>query len=119
MSGGEALPAAVLHKWANAVHLCNSYGPSECCVSSVIKSHVTDSTSPSDIGQGAGALTWIVDAANHDRLAPVGSIGELLLEGPILARGKQTTCLQSSYDQIIIPAYRISERESEDRCCFH
>jgi acyl-CoA synthetase (AMP-forming)/AMP-acid ligase II len=32
-------------------------------------------------------VSWVVDPENHDRLAPLGSVGELLVEGPILARG--------------------------------
>ncbi len=28
-----------------------------------------------------------MDPEDHNKLAPVGSIGELLIEGPILARG--------------------------------
>ena len=88
--GGEALSASVLHTWAQAVHLCNSYGPSECSVSSVINTCVTEATIPTNIGRGSGALTWIVDAVNHNNLLPIGSVGELLLEGPILARGMST-----------------------------
>ena len=29
---------------------------------------------------------WITEPGDHDRLAPLGSVGELLLEGPVLAR---------------------------------
>ncbi|EFQ87557.1 hypothetical protein PTT_16905 [Pyrenophora teres f. teres 0-1] len=32
-------------------------------------------------------LSWVVDPKNYQKLAPLGSIGELLVEGPILARG--------------------------------
>lgn len=41
----------------------------------------------STIGRGQGVLTWIVKPSNHNRLAPVGAVGELVLEGPGLARG--------------------------------
>jgi acyl-coenzyme A synthetase/AMP-(fatty) acid ligase len=34
-----------------------------------------------------GGLCWVVEAANHDRLVPIGAVGELLVEGPIVARG--------------------------------
>ena len=89
--GGEMLSISVIQKWAPAVVLCNAYGPSECSVSSVIDSHVTEATNPTNIGRGAGALTWVVDAANHNNLVPFGSLGELLLEGPVLGRGMVST----------------------------
>lgn len=88
VSGGEALSTTVLQNWAPAVNLVNAYGPSECSISGVINSNVTEDTSPTDVGRGAGALTWIVDPANHDCLLPVGAVGELLLEGPIIGRGR-------------------------------
>ncbi len=32
-------------------------------------------------------MTWVVDPENHDRLLPLGCIGELLLEGPLVGPG--------------------------------
>lgn len=40
----------------------------------------------SNIGRAVCGRTWIVDSSNYQSLAPVGAIGELLIEGPILAR---------------------------------
>lgn len=42
---------------------------------------------PAKIGKAIGSVTWIVDESNHNYLAPVGAVGELLIEGPLLARG--------------------------------
>ncbi|KAG6038309.1 putative NRPS-like protein biosynthetic cluster [Claviceps citrina] len=39
------------------------------------------------IGYGAGAVTWIVDPEDDRHLLPVGCVGELLLEGPIVGLG--------------------------------
>lgn len=46
----------------------------------------TSDTPPSMIGKGHGGRTWVVDKDDHDRLLPVGCVGELVIEGPILAR---------------------------------
>lgn len=35
---------------------------------------------------GVGAILWVMRVTNHDRLCPVECIGELLNEGPVLAR---------------------------------
>lgn len=86
--GGEPLSPEVVSKWASSVRLINGYGPSETSVVATVNSNVSCDKNPLCIGQGITATsTWIVDPANHDRLAPLGSVGELVLEGPTLARG--------------------------------
>ncbi|KAM3536767.1 hypothetical protein ARSEF1564_010312, partial [Beauveria bassiana] len=52
--------------------------PSDCVWASGVSS---------SIGRGIGQNTWIVDAVNHQSLLPVGSVGELLLEGPLVGQG--------------------------------
>lgn len=41
---------------------------------------------PSNVGSALGCVLWITDAADHEKLLPIGAVGELLIEGPILAR---------------------------------
>lgn len=85
--GGESLTSKVVKKWANRVHLINAYGTSECAVTNLVNNDLSCDTEPSNIGRATGAVAWILNADDHDRLAPIGTIGELALEGPILARG--------------------------------
>ncbi|KAH8586225.1 hypothetical protein B0O99DRAFT_695700 [Bisporella sp. PMI_857] len=86
--GGEPMTQAQVQNWAGQVHLINAYGPSECCVTSTVNDHVTDQTNARNIGRAIESChTWIVNANDHDRLMPIGAVGELVLEGPILARG--------------------------------
>ncbi|CAL5871063.1 uncharacterized protein PFLUO_LOCUS5309 [Penicillium psychrofluorescens] len=85
--GGEKLSKEVITKWANAAHLMNCYGPTETCVFAVVDTTVAAHRDPARIGYGIpSTLTWIVDPDNHNRLAPLGAVGELALEGPALAR---------------------------------
>jgi amino acid adenylation domain-containing protein len=44
-------------------------------------------TEPGTIGTGSGARLWVVHPRNHDKLVPIGSVGELIIEGPTVARG--------------------------------
>ena len=86
--GGEALSAETVNTWADHVKLVNGYGPAECSVFAVVNGNVSDEKDSSRIGRApSNNHTWIVDPDNHDHLSPVGCVGELLLEGPILARG--------------------------------
>ncbi|KAJ5794166.1 AMP-dependent synthetase/ligase [Penicillium paradoxum] len=85
--GGEKMSNEVITKWANAVHLMNGYGPTETCVFAVVDNAVAANRDPGRIGYGIpSTLTWIVDPDNHDRLTPLGAVGELALEGTPLAR---------------------------------
>jgi amino acid adenylation domain-containing protein/non-ribosomal peptide synthase protein (TIGR01720 family) len=85
--GGEKMSQEVITKWANVLHLMNGYGPTETVVFAVVDTAVAASRDPARIGYGIPCtLTWIVDAEDHDRLAPLGAVGELALEGPALAR---------------------------------
>lgn len=85
--GGEAIAATDIQAWANRLHLINAYGPAECSVMSSASTSMTASTHPGNIGRGLGAVMWVTDATDHNRLSPIGAVGELLIEGPILARG--------------------------------
>lgn len=84
---GEPLPASQVDAWVDRVSLINMYGPTECTIACVANSEVTRQTGASNIGRGYRATTWIVDENDHHRLRPIGTIGELLIEGPVLARG--------------------------------
>ena len=85
--GGEAMSKENVLKWADRVKLVNGYGPTETAVITIVNDQVSQQKNPSIIGFGhANCHTWITDCDDHNRLAPLGCAGELLLEGPILAR---------------------------------
>lgn len=85
--GGEAMSKENVLKWADKVKLVNGYGPTETAVITIVNDKVSQQKNPSIIGFGHGNChTWITDCDDHNRLAPLGCAGELLLEGPILAR---------------------------------
>jgi len=48
---------------------------------------IASKQSPSIVGKAVGSVVWIVDDSDHNILAPLGAIGEIYLEGPLLARG--------------------------------
>lgn len=84
--GGEAIGSDNLNTWCEKVEMHCVYGPTEAsiwCVSSLLKM----GDSHDVIGRAIGCHTWIVAPDDDQKLAPVGSIGELVLSGPCLARG--------------------------------
>ncbi|KAI4155608.1 MAG: hypothetical protein LQ340_000881 [Diploschistes diacapsis] len=85
--GGEAMSQTQISVWAEKVNFMNAYGPSETSVIATINANVTAKSGPTNIGRAVGGRCWIANYTDHDYLAPIGSVGELLVEGPILARG--------------------------------
>ncbi|KAM0461612.1 hypothetical protein ACHAPV_004320 [Trichoderma viride] len=85
--GGEAATKAVLNKWAEHTHLINMYGPAECTIWCAGQPNLQRLGDPTKIGRGVGAVTWVVDRDDHNKLAPIGTVGELVIEGPGVARG--------------------------------
>lgn len=85
--GGEALSQSNIEVWSESLHLLNGYGPSEASVAAAVNTNIDHLTRSSNIGRALGGHTWIVDANDHNKLLPIGAIGELFIQGPILARG--------------------------------
>jgi amino acid adenylation domain-containing protein len=86
--GGEAVTSAVVELWAKHATIINAYGQSECSVESVINNRIEHGKDATNIGLPiAGSAAWVVDPADYNRLVPVGAPGELLIQGPLLARG--------------------------------
>ncbi|KAL4954838.1 acetyl-CoA synthetase-like protein [Aspergillus filifer] len=87
VQAGEPMTQGIVDTWAPHVRLLNGYGPSECTIISCIKDAFSTGTSPGNIGYSSGCVCWITDPDNIERLVPIGAEGELIIEGPILARG--------------------------------
>jgi amino acid adenylation domain-containing protein len=83
---GEALTQTDVETWC-CIALCNGYGPTESSVAALVNTRISKHTDCHDIGFPVGVRCWVVHPEDHDILTPVGCCGELLLEGPALARG--------------------------------
>ncbi|KAJ2983224.1 hypothetical protein NQ176_g857 [Zarea fungicola] len=82
--GGETVSSSDAATWSQYTSLIIAYGPSECTVGCTINNAVTVSTG---IGKGIGGTTWLVDPEDHNVLVPVGTVGELIIEGPVVGIG--------------------------------
>jgi amino acid adenylation domain-containing protein len=86
--GGEAVGRGDMAGWADDVRVRVAYGPAECTIMSNI-AVLPANRLPRVVhtGPGRGVICWIVSSENPELLAPLGAIGELVLEGPLLGRG--------------------------------
>ncbi len=86
-AGAEAMTPGTIKRWSAGLQLLNAYGPTEGSVVSVANDHVSEQD-PANIGRPLqSARAWIVDPSDPNRLSPIGAVGELCIEGPLLARG--------------------------------
>ena len=107
--GGEPLTTKTIKTWAVHVRLVNAYGTSECSVTNTANADVDLDRDATNISRAVGGVCWIVDPGNHDKLVPIGTIGELVMEGPILARGYLNDESRTSAAFINTPAWAREE----------
>ncbi|KAJ5116729.1 hypothetical protein N7456_001077 [Penicillium angulare] len=84
--GGEAVTRENVDIWATGRRLINGYGPAEATICGVGDIPPTG-WKQGLIGSIVGGVGWVTMPTDTSRLAAVGAIGELLLEGPFLAAG--------------------------------
>ncbi|MCJ1305202.1 Nonribosomal peptide synthetase 8 [Hypocenomyce scalaris] len=103
---GEGWGQEIIEVWGSSVRLFNAYGPTEATILSIIGEVDAHHFRANNIGSGCGALCWITSPADPSLLVPIGSVGELLLEGPILAWGYLDDELKTREAFIDPPAWR-------------
>jgi amino acid adenylation domain-containing protein len=87
---GEACPPDLVERHYSKLPrsvLCNEYGPTESTIWATVE-RCTPTDGPTSVSIGRpipGARTYVVD--RHNRLCPPGTVGELLIAGPGIARG--------------------------------
>ena len=85
--GGETLHTTDVNPWWGRLQIVSLYGPCECTPNSTINYNPTTPEEATRMGKGVGLITWIVNSDDQDSLVPVGDVGELLLEGPLVGQG--------------------------------
>nr|AEV21218.1 lysergyl peptide synthetase subunit 1 LPS1 [Periglandula ipomoeae] len=101
--GGEAISASDIELWLSK-NLITGYNPAECCplgISGPANQHM-----PRALGSAfSSQVAWVVDPKDHRKLLPVGAIGELVIEGPNVARGyiHDPTCSASDTPFLVTP----------------
>ncbi|KAF7591366.1 hypothetical protein BBP40_001644 [Aspergillus hancockii] len=102
--GGEALTQDVVDIWADKVALINGYGPAETtiCAAGLVPAQ---GWLPGTIGKVTGGVGWITVPSDPSRLAPVGAVGELVMEGPVVTRGYLNEAEKTAEVYIQAPAW--------------
>ncbi|TPX13822.1 uncharacterized protein E0L32_005766 [Thyridium curvatum] len=87
--GGESVPSDLMKKWLPHVDVYISYGPAEASIQAAGLRVERGSIAPPSgtIGYPTGCVIDVVEESQYDQTAEEGEFGELLIEGPTLARG--------------------------------
>jgi amino acid adenylation domain-containing protein/thioester reductase-like protein len=83
---GESLDPVQASWWAHRVQLLCGYGPTECCTGASAQPINAESPEVHNIGAGMGCHFALIDCENPRRLVPIGCIGEIVINGPIVGR---------------------------------
>ncbi|KAH8195839.1 hypothetical protein TruAng_009992 [Truncatella angustata] len=73
--------------WPTSTKVVNTYGPAECTCVCAFEVRDQRSSKSISFGYGVGAAIWVVDTNNSNQLTPIGAVGELYVEGPIVGEG--------------------------------
>ncbi|PYH46508.1 nonribosomal peptide synthase [Aspergillus saccharolyticus JOP 1030-1] len=105
MLGGEPIPQDSITTWKDHVNLIGGYGPAECCVYCCYNPLSETGFKPEVIGYPVGSVLWIVDADNHDKLVPIGAIGEIVVHGHIVGQGYLNDPTRTAASYISAPSW--------------
>ena len=84
---GETVVSEIVYRWTSAnVTLINGYGSAETTICAVGEVPMEDFIAGT-IGPLIGSVGWVTDPSDPCRLAPIGAVGELLIEGPVVTQG--------------------------------
>ena len=108
---GEKQSHAIANRSGGQLSILNCYGSSEGIAHTIIK--VEPDKDPAYLGPARGCVGWVVDQSDHDRLVPVGAVGELLLEGFNVAREYIGDPLQTGASFVLNPAWYSEFRKGE------
>lgn len=85
--GGESLTMSDRTRWGSDVEVIQVYGPAECTPPIAAAYFHDEQADMTDIGKGVGVNLWLVDPHDHTKLAGIGMVGEILVEGPLVGQG--------------------------------
>jgi acyl carrier protein len=91
--GGEAVQQGQIDTWASHISVFVGYGLTETFILATMQRVILPgpgngerSIFDNDISTAIIFHTWIANPENHRQIVPLGAVGELLINGPILAR---------------------------------
>ncbi|KAL9474318.1 hypothetical protein ACSS6W_008698 [Trichoderma asperelloides] len=103
---GEPVKPAVVDLWKDQATVLESYAPSECSIYATCSPRsMTNHKQVPVLGVPLSSRFWVVDTKDYNRLCPIGAPGELLIEGPLLARGYLNDPVKTNKSFVTDPSF--------------
>uniref|UniRef100_A0A8H7N729 Carrier domain-containing protein n=1 Tax=Bionectria ochroleuca TaxID=29856 RepID=A0A8H7N729_BIOOC len=83
---GEAISQDLVEQWFGKVRLLGAWGPAEACCIAALQEWTAPHESSKCLGRPVGGHNWLVDPSNASQLAPIGAIGEVVIQSPTLLK---------------------------------
>lgn len=110
--GGEAPTEDNIRTWSNKLDLILIWGPAETTIYATCTPPTTLDTIPARLGNTTGCRLWLCEPDNHDKLTPVGCVGEIVLEGALVSRGYLNDTVKTAASYIQDPVWSKSQANS-------
>jgi amino acid adenylation domain-containing protein len=115
--GGEALDRAQFACWKQYVNFNVVYGTTESLIWDSLATSRQLELDASTLGLSIGSWLWVVHPQEAENLKPIGAIGEILVEGPLLAEGYLDDPVTTSSKFISAPQWlQHLRQDSQVRC---
>lgn len=103
--GGEPIRSSQIREWTPHVHLRQTYGSAETSgVVSSARLYATSATN--EVGKATTGRFWLCDPTDLNRLAPVGTPGEIIVEGAVAGREYKGEPEKTAAAFIAAPSWR-------------
>ncbi|KAE8852341.1 hypothetical protein HRS9122_02628 [Pyrenophora teres f. teres] len=104
---GEPLKQTDVGYWKSRnVRVINTYGPAECTPVATVQAIDMEVLGEPSVGKGVGVQTWVVDVSGEEqKLAAIGTVGELCLRGPLVGQGYLKNFEKTSYAFVENPSW--------------
>ncbi|OJD36901.1 nonribosomal peptide synthetase [Diplodia corticola] len=110
---GEPLVQSDVDKWATTAYVANGYGPAECSNICTVHRIAPGDSDPNRIGSLRGVPGWVVRSQDHNRLVPIGGVGELVVEGATVGSGYLNDAAKTAAAFITDPDWLVRGRPGE------
>ncbi|KID86001.1 Amino acid adenylation [Metarhizium guizhouense ARSEF 977] len=115
ISGGEPVSPTASRTWGKALRFVNAWGPCEASIASAAAELTPASPYPQTIGMPLNCAIWIINPDDKDELVPIGAVGELLVEGPGVARGYANDAIRTAAAFISPPRWAAHRASASSR----
>ncbi|KAJ3566621.1 hypothetical protein NPX13_g7068 [Xylaria arbuscula] len=95
------LDTEVYSRWAGKAKVVLVYGSAEACPLGLSATEITDSPVTPGFGNPFCGNFWIVSPEDHNRLMPVGAVGELVIGGSTLAMSSSLDMVNLDFDILV------------------